>query len=567
MDEPREARIESRGDLVVVRLIGWPGRSGYSAFKGAVEKAGARYNEGAKEYAGPIGAARVIVSALHREGFALDVAQDVQDFVRSEDRRGRDLLEGVDIRVERLAERGRELKPWQPEAVRFMATRRRVLNHDDMGLGKTIEALVAAPYGVPVLICCPSAAIGVWEAELGAWRPDLRPVVTSSTVIASARDSFRWPGLGEAVIVSSASLPGELVKHGKGTRAKLPEHLAKSVPDGALVLFDEAHEYKDTKAGRTKRARTIARAILKAGGSAWALTGTPLLNNPQELWNVLDLVRLAETAYGSFPRFTALCKGRRVRVGRGVMWKWGKEPSPLVPELLRRVAIGRLKEDWLDGEVVVRDLVTDVGAEAVALADEVVGMLREAGVDIDNVADVLDAMRKAKIPFELLSRVRQALAVGKLPASVVAVDYLEHELGEPVLFFSDHRAPIEAMAKRPGWGSITGADSAASKKAKEVAFQRGDIRNLALSVKAAGVALTLTRANQVVLNDGPWTPELVRQAVDRANRLGQERWPVQVTRIRARHQLEARIFETLDRKTALVAATTRAAARRPGGGE
>lgn len=563
MPDPRLAKlIPIDGDRVIVQLVGWPGSDDYRAFKRCCDRAGFRYLEAKKEHTGPQERTRDVVVALNRAGFEIDAPQELKDRLVASDQRRKELLEGVGIRVARLRERGLELKPWQPEIVEWLAPRRRALNHDDMGLGKTIENLVALPFAVPVLVMCPGAAVGVWEAETAKWRPDFKVHVVEGRPGVPAREAFRWPDVCELVIVSSASLPGDLVKHGKGTRAKLSPELLAAMPRDMYVMHDEAHEYKETKAGRTKRARVITREALKRNGCAWPLTGTPLLNNPLELWNVLELAKLAETAYGSFPRFTALCKGKRVRLGgKAVMWKWAKTPSPLVAELLQRVSFGRLKEDWLDGEVQTRELLTDVGAEANDVQDEVTALLAEAGIDLATCTDVLEAMRKAKIPFELLSKVRMMLALGKLPASLSYVEYLE-EQGEPVVFFSDHRKPVEAVGARPGWDTITGDDNPRQKKAKEVAFQNGDIGNLACSIKAAGVALTFTRSNQVVINDPLWTPELMRQAIDRVNRLGQERWPVQVTRIVGRHPLDRKISGTLEHKEGLVANTTRAAARR-----
>jgi SWI/SNF-related matrix-associated actin-dependent regulator 1 of chromatin subfamily A len=562
MTERRAAkRIPIDGDRVVVELVGWPGGDDSRAFKQTCDRNGFRYLESRKQHTGPEERVRGLVIALHRSGFDVDAPAELRQRLIDADARRAELLEGVGIRVARLRERGLELKPWQPELIEWLAPRRRALNHDDMGLGKTIENLVAMPFGVPALVPCPSAAVGVWEAETSKWRPDFRPVVIEGGKGVRARDAFRWPEPCELVIVSSASLPGDMVKWGKGTRAKLSPELLATMPEGMYVMPDEAHEYKETSADRTKRCRVIAREALKRGGCVWPMTGTPLLNQPLELWNVLELAKLAETAYGSFPRFAALCKGKRVRVGKGVMWKWAKTPSPLVAELLQRVAFGRLKEDWLDGEVQTRELVTDVGSEAMELADEVVELLRAAGIDLDTTTDILEAMRQVDIPFELLSRVRMALAIGKVPASVEYVEWLE-TLGEPVVFFSDHRKPVEVIGQRDGYGVIDGTLTGRQKKEVADAFQAGELRGLSCSIKAAGVALTLTRANQAVVNDPLWTPELMRQAIDRLNRIGQERWPVQVTRVVARHPLDRKISATLTHKEGLVTATTKAAARR-----
>ena len=73
---------------------------------------------------------------------------------------------------------------------------------------------------------------------------------------------------------------------------------------------------------------------------------------------------------------------------------------------------------------------------------------------------------------------------------------------------------------------------------------------LLLSLKAGGVGITLTRADQVYLLDSWWNPAVEEQATDRAYRIGQKN-PVTVYRLITRDTVEERILELQKSKLAL----------------
>ena len=397
--------------------------------------------------------------------------------------------------------------------------------------GKTIQALVAAPTGAPVLVVCPAVAKGVWQREAAKWRPDLRVVVLSG------RGSFRWPTAGEMVIVNYDILP---------TGCEVPAQ-------GTVLVCDEAHAIKNSKATRTQRVRFLSEAVRARAGKVWLLTATPLLGKPQELWSVLQAAGVANEVFGSWKRFVILFNGVAGEWGGYI---WGR-PFPEVPELLKRAMLRREKAEVLKDLPAKRrqDYVVELSAKDLKALDKLTAEIcKRLGTTPEGLAQVL---RDGVPMFEEMSRARTLLAGAKIPALLALVESYE-EQEEPLVVFSAHRAPIDILAGREGWATITGDTK--DKNAVAEAFQRGELRGIACTIGAGGTAVTLTRASNMVMVDLDWTPALNAQAEDRIHRIGTQR-PVLITRLVAAHALDERVMEVLAEKQGIINASTEAASR------
>jgi hypothetical protein len=133
------------------------------------------------------------------------------------------------------------------------------------------------------------------------------------------------------------------------------------------------------------------------------------------------------------------------------------------------------------------------------------------------------------------------------------------DANEPIVVFSVHRAPIDHLGTRDGWATITGDTPAAARTEIEARFQRGELRGVAATIQAGGVAITLTRAHRAVFVDQDWTPALNAQAEDRICRIGQDRGVI-ITRIIADHALDRRIAQVLATKIEIIEGSVDAAA-------
>lgn len=507
----------------------------------------------------PVSRALTICKRLKAAGFKLDlspaIVASLEALVCADLKEEQDAKERLALVHKGLSEMGLELFPYQAEGVEWLAQKRAALLSDEPGLGKTIQALTALPYRSPTLVVSPAVAKGVWRREAQKWRPDLEPQILSG------KDSFRWPGPGEIVVTSYNLLPGI-------TEQNLRDHRFPSLPPGVpknlSVVFDEAHYLKTPDSQRTRAALAFAEQAFASQGRVWLLTGTPLLNEPPELYTLLSVAGLAVEAFGRYSTFFELFHGKRIPMGKLGVEKtvWGK-PDDSVPERLARVMLRRMKRDVLPQlpEKIIEVLEVGVDADYMRELDKIAfSLTTEDGVSISDPMAIFEATRTSRVAFERVAQLRKLVALAKIPAALAFADEME-EQGEKLVVMSAHLEPLKAFAKRKGWGVIQGSTPAHERTALEDRFQRGELSGLACSIKAAGVALTLTAAARMLFVDESWTPSENVQAEDRIVRLGQRRGVI-VTRLFCDHELDKHVLRVLHRKEVLISRVVDAAARR-----
>lgn len=433
----------------------------------------------------------------------------------------------------------------------------------------TISEILSWPKDSAVVVVCPAIVVGNWRKEIARWAPHLSVLedLDSGTLRA-------LPARGQVRIISYDRLPED------DTGARLAEECGHAA--SLVLVADEAHRLKTppkrtTKAkalNRTGRWRALADAVRERGGTVHLLTGTPLLNRRDELWEVLQAAGLGEEAFGAKKRFRRLLA----------------EAPDEFALALKGVALRRSKAEVLtELPPIVRTTVTvAIDAEArreldaalqrfVELAvakkrEEAERRLAEEEPDADlrrvSLATTLETTRldveaaiehvfdgSLPVPFELIARVKALLALAKSRRSLELLDELEVPAGaderyaDPLVFFSFHREPARLASLRPGWALIDGSVPPGERTKLVDRFQAGELAGLALT-GAGGEGITLTRAGRMVFNDEDWTPAANAQALSRLHRMGQGAASVQVIRVVADHILDERIAELIAHKQA-----------------
>jgi SNF2 family DNA or RNA helicase len=419
-----------------------------------------------------------------------------------------------------------ELRPYQKIGGAWLQSMRSGILADSPGVGKTITSLMAITDGAPVIVICPASMKGIWFLETRKWRPDLCPDIISG------RGNFRWPNPGELLIFNYDILP---------------EPVPKGFPAGLIVIVDEAHAVKSNKTKRHKSVKQIVKAAIFGTGHAWGLTGTPIQNDPYEGWNLLSAFGLENIAFGHFGKFLYMFNGRQGQFG--IVYGAAR---PEVRDCLKKVMLRRTKSEVLPElpGLTIKDVPVSIPDDVRKVCDEAMAVLLANGIDLNGALDRVEATQLSGAEFEEVSRARMALAVAKIPALLEAVESFE-DAGEPLVVFSAHRAPVDVLGQRKGWGRISGSDSSERRAEVVQQFQAGLLKGVACTIQAGGTGLTLTRSSNSIFVDQAWTPAINLQARDRIHRIGQTRGVV-ITRLIAAHAIDERVTAVLDRKTDLV---------------
>ncbi len=420
---------------------------------------------------------------------------------------------------------GGELEPFQHAGVRYVLEARRTFLADEQGLGKTIEALAAleADGAFPAAVVCPASLKLNWEREAARWLPH-----RTRTVVAG-RGSV--PATADVTILNYEIVEAHSdVLRRRGLRA---------------LVVDESHLVKNPRAKRTRAVRRLADAVAR-DGLKLALTGTPVMNHPDELIAQLRVIdRLGD--FGSGARFSQQFRGSH---GAEERLHW---------HLRRHCFVRRTKAEVLPQLPAKRRSVVPVAltneAEYRVAERDVIEWLRSLPLDLDVLDAKIAAARRAE-RLAQLNALKQIAARGKLAAALAWIeDFRASE--EPLVVFAHHTEVQEAvLARFPGALHLLGRDTAPARDAAVRAFQAGDGDGMIVcSTQVASQGITLTRATNVCFLELEWTPALHDQAEDRVHRIGQ-RDAVTAWYLLAAETIDETMARLLERKRDLVAAVT-----------
>ena len=307
--------------------------------------------------------------------------------------------------------------------------------------------------------------------------------------------------------------------------------------DWDFLIIDECQYLKNAKAKRTKLV-VGARGVpsIKAKKKL-ALTGTPILNRPIELHNILRYLDPWGWA-GQFEFAKRYCNAKHTRFG--LDFNGASHLDELQNKLRSSVMVRRLKEEVLfDLPDKVRQVIEldpdsatrktlkkemDFWETAVAA----VGAKDPENLTYDEYAAVVSLMRggHSKLNFETMSTVRKESALSKVP---MVIEHLKEaiESSGKVVVFCHHtevaKALYEAFSDDNNAVIVIGETPMQKRQDNVWSFQNLDTVKLFIgNIQAAGVGITLTAASHVVFAEISWVPGEVSQAEDRCHRIGQK---------------------------------------------
>ena len=397
------------------------------------------------------------------------------------------------------------LRGFQREGVDFLAKHKwNVILADAPGAGKTPQALTAVLENTkqltPALIVVPASVARNWKKEARIWCPKLRV-----QLIDSVRARIRP---NRHLTITTWDLMSN----------RQDDFASRGYK---LIIADEAHYAKNPD---TQRSMALAR-LASLADHLLLLTGTPLVNEPQELEELKAL-------FGDKTDTVPILRRLLSDVAPDIPPKRRTTLECALPVDIRAEYDQVVEEfgDWLD-----RYLPRLMGGPS---------------------AEVEEASERALAaePLAKLAYLRRVIGRGKVPTAAAWARSMVRK-GEPVVIFgafTDVMSLLGQALSKLGiaYVRLDGTCSTEQRQAAVDAFQNGEI-DVFLGTKAAKEGITLHRARHLLFLERWYTSIAEEQAEDRIRRIGQTR-PTVIWYLQGEGTIDERISEIVEHKRAMV---------------
>lgn len=308
-----------------------------------------------------------------------------------------------------------------------------------------------------------------------------------------------------------------------------------------MIAVDEIHKAKNSASQQGK-------GLLKLQPECRiAMTGTPLMNNPIDLFIILKWLGYENHTLYSFKQHYCVFGGFG---GHDII---GYKNLYDLQEQVNHIMLRRLKSEVLN---LPEKLYIDEYVEMTGKQEQV---YKEVAT---NIRMNIDKIKCASNPLAELIRLRQATGYTGILSSTIKesakMDRLEElvdeniENNKKVIIFSNWTqmtTPIYDMLHRKYNGIIITGETKDSDRQHSVdLFQNNNDYKFAIgTIGAMGTGLTLTSASTVIFIDEPWTMAAKQQAIDRAHRIGTKE-NVTVYTLMAKNTIDERIHQLVEKK-------------------
>lgn len=384
----------------------------------------------------------------------------------------------------------------QKEAIEKLAGSKRFILADDMGLGKTTATIIAAlECNVKkILIVCPASLKINWQREIENY-------TDRSVYIAEGK---KFSTEHDFVIINY-----DILKNFYDIKDKDKSLISQGNFD--LIILDEAHYVSNGTSIRSK----LVNSFTKNCKRVWLLTGTPMTNRPMNYFNLLSIID-SPVSQNWMAYAIRYCGGYQFTAGKRKIWNVaGATNLEELRDRTSRQVLRRLKTEVLD---LPEKIITPVYLKLKSkLYEGLMGEYYEWYNKNPNESSSLT------VQFSKLMKVRQVIAEEKINDTIELAENII-EQGKKVIIFTNFTDTLNKIADHFGKQAVR-LDGSTSKPQRQHAvdqFQENDKINVFVgNLKAAGVGITLTAAEAVIMNDLSFVPGDLAQGEDRAYRYGQ----------------------------------------------
>lgn len=416
-------------------------------------------------------------------------------------------------------------------------------NFSEMGTGKTLTMIAAANQLAQagqvsrVLTVCPNSLKHNWAAELKRSCMDWHVVVLDGDREARKRLLLKAvPGKLVWVIVNYEALVGltkELREHGF-----------------ELIIADEAHQIKNHKAQKTKALKALPASY------RWALTGTPISQNPLDIWSIFDWIitdYLGKSFYAFRARYANVYSGAGFPMIKG--WKNLDE----LKKRLEPYSVRVLKAECLDLPPKIYQTITvDLSAPEQKvyrhMADRMIAEVNGMDLVASTVLTKLTKLQQITSGFVYVDENPVLVGTSKLK---VLQELIESLAGHKVIVWCHFKEEVERIAaclfemKRAHMRFIQEMDEDQRRDAVKQFKESNEDLVFVGSVAIGGVGINLQAASHCIYFSNSWSLIDRQQSEDRLHRYGQDAEAVNYYDLVARETIDEYVLSCIRKKVDL----------------
>lgn len=448
----------------------------------------------------------------------------------------------------------------QIDGVRFGLNKKKFLLCDDQGLGKTFQiinwvgCLEKTDTINKVLIVCGVNSLKYnWQSEISI-HSDEKGWVLGTRFRKTTGKAYE--GSTKDKLDDLDNLPDcryiitniETLRAGaeKITKSKyhfpIAEKLQELCKNGTIsvIAFDECHKSKEPTSLQSRAMINVQAKYMVA------MSGTPLMNNPLDLYFPMKWLGYENHSFYQFKQHYCTLGGWG---GSQVV---GYKNLEEIRAMMDNIMLRRLKTEVLDLPEKIRKI------EYVDMTSKQNQIYKEV---YNGVMSDLQKIKFSNNPLSMMIRLRQATGwTGIISNTVQESAKMERMIelvqeivasGQKAIIFSNWESMTEVAREKlksynPAY--ITGATKADERMKEVDRFQNDDkCRVIIGTIGAMGTGLTLTAAQNVIFLDSPWNMALKAQAEDRAHRIG-TKGTVNIITLVCKNTIDERIEELVEKK-------------------
>ena len=448
----------------------------------------------------------------------------------------------------------------QIDGVRFGLNKKKFLLCDDQGLGKTFQiinwvgCLEKTDTINKVLIVCGVNSLKYnWQSEISIHSDEKGWVLgtrfrktTGKAYEGSTKDKLEdLDNLPDCryIITNIETLRAGAEKITKSKyHFPIAEKLQELCKNGTIsvIAFDECHKSKEPTSLQSRAMINVQAKYMVA------MSGTPLMNNPLDLYFPMKWLGYENHSFYQFKQHYCTLGGWG---GSQVV---GYKNLEEIRALMEKIMIRRLKSEVLDLPEKIRKI------EYVDMTPKQNQIYKEV---YNGVMSDLQKIKFSNNPLSMMIRLRQATGwtgiisdkvqeSAKMDRMVELVQEIVASEQKAIIFSNWESMTEVAREKLKSYNPayITGATKADERMKEVDRFQNDDKCKVIIgTIGAMGTGLTLTAAQNVIFLDSPWNMALKAQAEDRAHRIG-TKGTVNIITLVCKNTIDERIEELVEKK-------------------